>query len=290
MRPLPPCAPLEDAPLQAMPLSEPPQAFWISLGQHGRHPVEHYRLPTLWCLHLYRWTGALRVGAVTLPVRPGYASIIPPDTAIAHYFQTPAPPLSVHLSAGLFLPAVSNDRLDPPAQPMYLPTMQDLGSSFERLYATLEEAVTMMPTRPRRAEARLWEVLWQLSERAPQTTVTGGGASTSETSRTHPVVVQAQEMIELRLGETLRVAELADALGLSHNHLTRLFQVHLGSTVAGYIRDRRVARARSLLLHSTVPIKAIAAQVGLPDLHQFNKTIRASTGLSPRKHREANDR
>jgi transcriptional regulator GlxA family with amidase domain len=161
--------------------------------------------------------------------------------------------------------------------------MQDLGTSFERLYAALEEAIVMVPTRPRRAEARLWEVLWQLSERAPR--ICPGSSNASEEVSTSPVVLRAQEIIELRLGEPLRVAELASLLNVSHNHLTRLFQVHLGTTVAGYIRGRRVERARDLLTHSTVPIKAIAAQVGLPDLHQFNKTIRAGTGMSPRKQR-----
>jgi transcriptional regulator GlxA family with amidase domain len=168
---------------------------------------------------------------------------------------------------------------------MYVPTMQDLGGSFERLYAALEEAIVMVPTKPRRAEARLWEVLWQLCERAPR--ISPGGRDPSETDRTNPVVLRAQEIIELRLGEPLRVAQLASLLNVSHNHLTRLFQENLGTTVAGYIRGRRVERARDLLMHSTVPVKAVAAQVGLPDLHQFNKTVRAVSGMSPRKHRGA---
>ena len=57
-------------------------------------------------------------------------------------------------------------------------------------------------------------------------------------------------------------------------------------TVEGYIRQRRVERALHLLAHTTLTVKTIAGEVGLPDLHFFNKTIRAAAGLSPREYRE----
>jgi len=46
-------------------------------------------------------------------------------------------------------------------------------------------------------------------------------------------------------------------------------------------------RALHLLKHTTMAVKTIAAEVGLPDLHFFNKTIRAATGLGPREYRES---
>ena len=93
-------------------------------------------------------------------------------------------------------------------------------------------------------------------------------------------------MIERRLGDSLNVADLAEELGISHNHLTRLFRSKYGMTIAGYIRKRRVERARHLLAFSTIPVKSVAVEVGIPDLHLFNKTIRAVLGRSPRAVRE----
>ena len=46
-------------------------------------------------------------------------------------------------------------------------------------------------------------------------------------------------------------------------------------------------RARYLLEHSTMPIKAIARDVGIPDLHLFNKTVRRELGKSPREVRKS---
>ena len=42
--------------------------------------------------------------------------------------------------------------------------------------------------------------------------------------------------------------------------------------------------------HTTLAVKTIASEVGLPDLHFFNKTIRAAAGVSPRDYRERKGR
>lgn len=48
---------------------------------------------------------------------------------------------------------------------------------------------------------------------------------------------------------------------------------------------RPAARAGRLLSATSRTIKSIAGAVGVPDLAQFNKLIRAETGTSPRKFR-----
>jgi transcriptional regulator GlxA family with amidase domain len=139
------------------------------------------------------------------------------------------------------------------------------------LQPSFEEAIGWLPAQRLRAEVRLWDILWQLVS--------------AQTRAGHPAVAEAQRLIELRLGEVIYVTDLAKAAGLSQNHLTRLFAAQTGKTVAAYIRDRRVERAAHLLRHSTLPIKAIASEVGIPDLHLFNKSLRAAYGTAPRRLR-----
>jgi AraC family transcriptional regulator len=55
----------------------------------------------------------------------------------------------------------------------------------------------------------------------------------------------------------------------------------VGDTVIGYIRGRRVQRAQHLLEHTTLPIKTIAAQVGIEDTRHFYKVVHAILGQSP---------
>ena len=124
----------------------PPGIVWVSIGRHGRYAREDYRMPELWCLHLYRWTGALRVGEITLPVSPGYVSVVPPNTPLSHFFRTGDPP-AIYLSRRFHLGG------DAEAQTVLLPMMSDFGSAFGGLNANWEKAVAVFGSAPRRAEA-----------------------------------------------------------------------------------------------------------------------------------------
>src|SRR5690606_16351477 len=112
------------------------------------------------------------------------------------------------------------------------------------------EAIAYFHVERRRAEVRLWDVLWRLTDDAGQT-------EPSSPSR-HWAVERATRLIEERIAEPIRPARLAREVGISHNHLIRLFDAELGATITGYVRQRRMARAQHLLTHSTLPIKNIA--------------------------------
>jgi transcriptional regulator GlxA family with amidase domain len=113
-----------------------------------------------------------------------------------------------------------------------------------------------------------------------------GSARTGAEDATHPAVSAAIAHIEANLAQPLTIPDLARMAGVSHNHLTRLFHAETGLTVIAYIRRRRMARARHLLVSSTLSIPAVAASVGIPDLQAFNKTCRRELGGSPRAVRE----
>lgn len=246
-------------------LEQPPRLVHTGVHTHRGGTAAAYCFPEFWCLHFYRYRATVAMGGRPLPIRPNHVGFTPPGVEAAYAWPSRAVHACVHFVA------VPGD-----ASGVWLPLMQDLGDDFEPLYRQFEEAVTCWSTQPRRAEARVWDVLWQLAERTP---VAAGRAL-------HPAVRQAVRLIELGLGEELRVATLAEEVGMSHNQLTRLFGESFGTTVVGFIRQRRVERARHLLEHSELPIKAIAAEVGLPDLHHFNKTVRRELGRAPREVRE----
>ena len=123
----------------------------------------------------------------------------------------------------------------------------------------------------------MWDVLWQLATRQTP--------GVHPPRQIHPAVEQIYNEIERNLSAPLYVGDLARRAGLSQNHLTRLFRAATGVTVSAYIRDRRVQRALHFLKETTIPIKEIAVEVGLPDLNFFNKTVRRVTGSAPRKLR-----
>ncbi|QMW65540.1 helix-turn-helix domain-containing protein [Mumia sp. ZJ1417] len=102
------------------------------------------------------------------------------------------------------------------------------------------------------------------------------------------IVAAAQRHVEARLADpTLDAAALAALTGVSRRRLYEAFAAELGP-VATYVRERRIARARDLLLdpeHVGESIAHIAAAVGLPDPTHFSRVFHRTHGLSPRAYR-----
>ncbi|MCK6491389.1 MAG: helix-turn-helix transcriptional regulator, partial [Planctomycetes bacterium] len=96
------------------------------------------------------------------------------------------------------------------------------------------------------------------------------------------LVARARALVDARLDDPPAVAELAAAVGCSAAHLRRRFRAELGLGVKPWIQARRLERARHLLAHSALPVRAIAAQLGIDDLQRFNKLVRRACGLGPR--------
>ncbi|MFF7445545.1 MULTISPECIES: helix-turn-helix domain-containing protein [unclassified Streptomyces] len=250
-------------------LDLPPHVANAGVGVHGAAgPHEVFRLPRLWQLHLYTYSGTLEFGGVTHPIRPGHMSLVPPDTEVHFHYDAPR---SEHLYAHFRLPGTGERRR--------VPAMQDAGGDAAVLSGLLRQTVAASAQSPVRASAELWTVLWRM------TTLTGPAADSA--GPRHPALQAAMAHIEEHLAGPLNVPDVARAAGVSHTHLTRLFREDTGQTVVGYIRHRRMERARHLLIASTLAIPAIAAAVGIGDLQAFNKTCRRELGASPRAVRRA---
>lgn len=249
-----------------IPLAERPVVKQMGVAIHGRVPEEKYILPVHWCVHVYRYEGELWINGEVFPIRPGHASVIAPGTTMEYRYRGK----SVHVYAHFALP-------DSATETVPVAAVQDLGSDFAELNRAMEQAVEFFPRQRLRAEVRIWDILWRLAARSfPQS---------PPPAQLHPAVQQAIQLIELNLHEPIYVTDLARKVGLSQNHLIRLFRAVLGTTVVGYIRDRRLQRASHLLKNSTLPIKTIAHEVGIPDLHLFNKMVRGRFGSAPRNFR-----
>ncbi len=236
----------------------------VDEGRQTPKPMRHWSLPGHFYFHLYNCRAEMGMNGVKLPIRPGYAGMIPPGAVLWDKWYA----LSTHLFAQF-------EVIDPASRVVSLPAMQDLGSRFEGVVERFKVAVDCFGTQPERAAARVCDILWDLAE--PEEVVRQPWSDCQS-----PAVRAVCERIEQLMGGQMTVGMLAMSVDVTPDYLTRLFQKHLGMTVLGYIRKRRAERARHLLVHSSLPLKAIAAQVGLSDAHRFNKVIRRELGKSPR--------
>ncbi len=248
-----------------LPVEHRPRILATALVIHGHQPVDRWYLPGIWCLHAYDYRAELVVDGESCVIEPGTVSLLAPGTRQEYRYQTRrARHLYCHFSA------------ESAGRTMPVPLLMDLGPAFGGFRHDLQEASRDWPLEPLRAEVRLWDLLWRLVQLA----------AASQQAGPPPVLRQVLARIEEHLDQPLTVAGLARERGVSHNHLTRLFRIHLGTTVIGHLRRRRAERAVDLLTHTDLPIADVARRVGIPDAQHFNKTVRAIYGRSPRRLRQ----
>ena len=257
-------------------LRERPRILWLEIRAHGiDRQIERYSMAELWQLHYYYDPCELRVWrqgegrpehSLVVPARA--ISVIPPDSISEYVLSTPSKYIAVHF------------RLDESVSD-FMETIDAVGTLKENSFWALkglENAVAHFANRPWRSEAFLWELLFELVEH-------DRGDAGGQSSPLHSAVVAVRQRIELDLNQPQSISGLAKEVHMSPGHLLRLFQDNIGTSVRQYLTNRRMERASNLLIYTDKPIKSIAAEVGLPDLHLFNKTIRRHFGASPREVR-----
>jgi len=102
------------------------------------------------------------------------------------------------------------------------------------------------------------------------------------------LATSVRDYIEANLADPqLSPASIAAAHFISTRHLHNVFH-ESGSTVASWIRSRRLERVRRDLrdpLHSGTSVGAVAARWGFLDAAHFSRLFRAAYGCSPREFR-----
>ncbi len=79
--------------------------------------------------------------------------------------------------------------------------------------------------------------------------------------------------------------EIAEAVGVSEDYLSRVFSRELGLSPWEYLTRYRIQRAKELLYRTNDSIRSIAHQVGFKDQAYFSRVFRKQTGASPNEFR-----
>ncbi|MFI5897832.1 helix-turn-helix domain-containing protein [Actinoplanes sp. NPDC051513] len=107
-------------------------------------------------------------------------------------------------------------------------------------------------------------------------------------ARQEVLVRRIHRYVEEHLGDpALAPAAIAEAHHISVRYLHKLFQAR-GSTVADWVRQRRLDRCRRDLLDPALrdrPVNAVGARWGFPTAAGFNRVFKASHGVPPGEYR-----
>ncbi|MEO8619590.1 MAG: helix-turn-helix transcriptional regulator [bacterium] len=99
----------------------------------------------------------------------------------------------------------------------------------------------------------------------------------------------AREALHDRCNEDVRIAELAQVVGVHPVHLARVFRRYLGCTPGDYLRRRRLERSNVLLRDTTRTIADVALSCGFSDQSHFANAFKRHTGLTPGAFRRQTD-
>ena len=100
------------------------------------------------------------------------------------------------------------------------------------------------------------------------------------------VLHRLDEWIDAHLDETIRLSDLAAIVDLSPFHLHRMFRASRGMALHAWITDRRIDRAKALLLGPD-PLIEIALACGFASQSHFARAFKAATATTPTTWRRA---
>jgi AraC family transcriptional regulator len=109
----------------------------------------------------------------------------------------------------------------------------------------------------------------------------------SETRAKPPWLIRAADLLHASLDRSLSMAEIAAAVGVHPDHLSRTFSEHYGYTMGEYLRRQRVERARRLLTETDRQLADVAYATGFADQAHFSRVFKRLTGTTPGAYRKA---
>ncbi len=123
---------------------------------------------------------------------------------------------------------------------------------------------------------RLWGILCAM---------TAGRLRGTEEEKGSSYVRKCEAYMRMNLHRKLRVAELADYVGLDRSYFSRIFREQKGQSPQQYLLKMKFAAAAQHLKNKELSIKEVALCVGYDDPLEFSKQFRKQFQVSPSQWR-----
>ncbi len=86
--------------------------------------------------------------------------------------------------------------------------------------------------------------------------------------------------------DKLSLEDLTEKFYINKCYLTRIFKETYGTTVNGYLIEKRITKAKRLLRFTDLTVEEIGVAVGMADPNYFSRMFRKIEGISPREYRK----
>ena len=127
----------------------------------------------------------------------------------------------------------------------------------------------------------MYKLLIQMGEYKNHTVRFGGMSAHEKYEKLTPVLSMMQE----KYREDLSLSDMAAVIGVTPNHLCRLFQQVYDTTPLKYLTHLRLSRAKQYLSFTNHKIFEISALVGFKDSGYFAAVFKKAEGMTPEAYR-----
>lgn len=97
---------------------------------------------------------------------------------------------------------------------------------------------------------------------------------------------QVLNYLSMHYDEDITLDQIAKQYGFSKYHFSRLFNKYTSNNFCDYLAYQRISAAKSMLIHSSLPITEISDKSGFNSLSTFNRVFKDKTGYNPSTYRQ----
>ncbi len=247
----------------------------IMLAMENRHPVCDYdtrHCMSTHALHLYKYSGRMRIDGDEFDFFPGDVTITPALSTAAYRLTAPGSHLVIHFK---------RSTTSTPGRRITLPLLIRAGSHpntavldrLRLLISTYVEGGGSVPEYREAAAHLLLHTLLYLSagETAPRLR--------------HRAAEAALAYIEAHLTDECPIEKIVRNTGFSQNYLAREFRRSFGRTMHEYLQERRMEMASHYLASTNLRVSEISGIVGIADPRYFNRLFKKEFGCTPLAYR-----
>jgi AraC-like DNA-binding protein len=239
-------------------------------------------------------------GAATRPVSAGTVCFIAPYKL--HFIPTVpgAEYFLVNASQLFMLPGLTVDPLDledvsleqaPELAPFNFQQYADFVFEGEELRTIIRLCESMMTESRARApgstvlcRAYLHQLIGMVCRKYGDTLWHLAESRISRTTR-RETLAELGRFLRANFEKPVSLSDAAEAVGLTPTYLAHLVKKETGRTFLELLTERRLDRAKELIVHTALPISKVAELAGFADFAYFTRRFKQLTGSSPSRYR-----
>lgn len=103
----------------------------------------------------------------------------------------------------------------------------------------------------------------------------------SKSGLTYSKLRRVQEYVEENLSQSISLDEMAKISNMSAFHFIRSFKVAMGTTPVRYVLNRRVEKAKRMMLTTTKSLVEVSLSCGFSNQSHFTTAFKQATGITP---------